>query len=71
MIIKVVSSCALNNNFWAFIGGPTNVNADITVIDTLTGAVKNYTNPQGTAFQPIQDTSAFSCAVSASAFAGN
>jgi hypothetical protein len=23
--------------------------------------VKTYTNPQGVAFQPIQDTSAFTC----------
>jgi hypothetical protein len=31
----------------------------ITVTDTEAGTVKTYTNPQGTAFQPIQDTSAF------------
>ena len=71
MIIKVVAGCALNNNYWVFAGGLTNVNVVITVTDTLTGAVKTYTNPQGTAFQPIQDTSAFTCAVSPAAFAGN
>ncbi len=27
--------------------------------DTQTGAVKTYDNPQGTAFRPIQDSSAF------------
>ena len=32
----------------------------------MTGAAKNYANPQGTAFQPVQDTSAFAtCAPSA------
>ena len=27
--------------------------------DTQTGGVKTYVNPQGTPFQPIQDTPAF------------
>lgn len=30
-----------------------------TGLGSVTGAVRTYTNPQGTAFQPIQDTSAF------------
>jgi virginiamycin B lyase len=59
MIIKVVDGRALNNYFWVFAGGLTNVNVVIEVLDTQTGTVKTYTNPQGTAFQPIQDTSAF------------
>ena len=37
------------------------VNVVVTVTGTQTGAVKTYTNPQGTAFQPIQDTAAFVC----------
>jgi hypothetical protein len=60
MVIKVVDGRALNNKFWVFAGGLTNVNVVITVTDTQTGAVKSYTNPQGTPFAPIQDTSAFS-----------
>ena len=31
----------------------------LTVTDTLRGVTKQYTNPQSTAFQPIQDTEAF------------
>jgi hypothetical protein len=31
----------------------------MTVTDTQTLAVKNYINPQGTPFQPIQDTTSF------------
>jgi hypothetical protein len=38
-----------------------NVQTVITVTDSLTGRVKTYTNPLGTPFKPIQDTSAFSC----------
>ncbi len=59
MVVKAVDGRALNSRFWVFAGGLTNVNVVMTVTDTATGVVKTYTNPQGTAFQPIQDTSAF------------
>lgn len=59
MVIKVVDGRPVNGRFWVFAGGLTDVNVVITVTDTQTGAVKTYTNPRGTAFQPIQDTSAF------------
>ncbi|MFP5284514.1 MAG: trypsin-like peptidase domain-containing protein, partial [Thermoanaerobaculia bacterium] len=57
-VVKVLNACGLNNNFWVFAGGLTNVRTQITVTDTKTGALKTYTNPQGTPFQPIQDTNA-------------
>ncbi|HEV3457491.1 MAG TPA: hypothetical protein VHG32_13090 [Thermoanaerobaculia bacterium] len=58
-VIKVINGCALDTNFWVFAGGLTNVKTVISVTDTATGVTKKYTNPQGQAFQPIQDTSAF------------
>jgi hypothetical protein len=58
-VIKVLNACTLNQRFWVFAGGLTNVQTTITVTDSVTGVVKTYTNPQGTAFQPVQDTSAF------------
>jgi PKD repeat protein len=61
MVIKVLNGCAVNHQFWVFAGGLTNVGVDITVTDTLTGKMRTYHNPQGTPFQPIQDTSAFGC----------
>jgi hypothetical protein len=36
----------------------TDVQVTLTVTDTRTGFAKTYTNPQATAFQPIQDTAA-------------
>jgi len=58
-VVKVLNGCPLNNRYWVFAGGLTNVRTVITVTDTERGVVKTYTNPQSTAFQPIQDTSAF------------
>jgi hypothetical protein len=59
MVVKVVNGCGFNSNYWVFAGGLTDVNVVMTVTDMQTGAVRTYTNPQGVAFRPIQDTSAF------------
>ncbi len=59
MVTKVLNACAVNNRHWVFAGGLTNVAVTLTVTDTQTGAVRSYFNPSGTAYQPIQDTSAF------------
>ena len=58
-IVKVLDGCGVNQRYWVFAGGLTNVQTVVTVRDTRTGISKTYTNPQGTAFQPVQDTSAF------------
>jgi hypothetical protein len=59
VVAKVIDGCAVSNTFWFFAGGLTNVQTTITVTDTVTGLSQTYSNPQSTAFQPIQDTSAF------------
>jgi len=60
LIVKVLDACnSPFNSYWVFAGGLTNVEVDITVTDTQTDTVKTYSNPLGTAFQPIQDTRAF------------
>jgi hypothetical protein len=58
-VVKVLDACALGGKYWVFAGGLTNVRTTVTVTDTQTGAVKTYSNPQSTAFLPIQDTAAF------------
>jgi len=60
-VFKVIDACSLNNSFWFFAGGLTDVQTVITVTDSVSERVKTYTNPQGTPFKPIQDTSAFPC----------
>lgn len=58
-IVKILNGCGLNQRYWLFAGGLTNVNVTIHAFDTVRGIAKTYTNPQGHAFQPIQDTAAF------------
>lgn len=58
-VVKVLNACSFNNRYWVFAGGLTDVRTVVTVTDTQRNAVKTYINPQGTPYQPIQDTSAF------------
>ena len=60
IVIKVLNACSIGpGRFWLFAAGLTNVEAEITVVDTNTGARRQYENPLGAAFLPIQDTNAF------------
>lgn len=61
LMVKVLDGCALGGHWWVFAAGLTNVAVDLAVTDTATGAVRHYTNPQGAAFAPTQDTEAFPC----------
>ena len=58
-VTKVLNGCAIDNAYWVFAAGLTNVAVHLTVTDTQTGAVYTRDNAQGSAFQPIQDISAF------------
>lgn len=60
LVIKVLDGCGVNNRYWVFAGGLTDVEVQITVTDTVSGfQSKMYTNDLKQPFQPIQDTSAF------------
>jgi len=59
IVIKVLNACGVNNGYWVFAAGLTNVNVVLTVTDTKTGFVRTYINPQNVAFSPVQDTAAF------------
>jgi hypothetical protein len=65
LVVKVLNGCAINGEQWVFAGGLTNVDLDISVTDTVTNAVRHYTNSAGTAFAPVQDTAAFACSAGA------
>ena len=61
VLVKVLNACvpALGNKYWVFYAATTNVEFTLTVIDTQTGAVQIYHNPENTAAAPVQDTNAF------------
>jgi len=58
-VTKVLNGCGLNDAYWVFAAGLTNVRVDLDVLDTKTGLPYSKENPQGTPFAPIQDTGAF------------
>jgi hypothetical protein len=59
IIVKVLNACPINQNFWVFAGGLTNVGVNLTVTDTQTGVIRSYQNVRGTAFLPLQRTGDF------------
>lgn len=59
MVVKILDGCSINQRFWTFAAGLTDVEVIITVTDTRSGLSKTYSNPQATPFAPIQDASAF------------
>ena len=61
VVVKVVDGCQLNDHFWVFVAGLTDVRTTLTVTDVLTGRRNTYRNPADTPFAPIQDTGAFFC----------
>lgn len=59
MLVKVLDGCGINNQFWVFSAATTNVEYTLTVTDTQSGAVQQYTNPLGSASPAITDIEAF------------
>lgn len=62
MTVKTLNACSggFASN-WVFASGLTNVQVVLKVTDTSNGKVRTYANPQGVAYQAIQDTAAFDC----------
>jgi len=59
VVVKVLNACSVNDRYWVFGAGLTNVEVTLRVVDTFSGSAKTYANSLGTAYQPIQDASAF------------
>ncbi len=62
MLVKVLDACDPFDTYWVFFAATTDVDYTVTVTDTATGLVKEYTNTSGEAAEPVQDTFTFSCA---------
>lgn len=61
MGVKLVDGCAISPYYWIFVSGLTNQGYTVTVRDTVTGALKIYTNPLGQVAKTIADTAALPC----------
>ncbi len=59
VVIKALDACAIDGHFWIFGSGLTDVGVVLTVTDTQSGITMQYTNTDGSAFQPIQDFISF------------
>jgi CSLREA domain-containing protein len=59
LTVEVLDGCGLNDRYWVFLSGLTNVEVTFTVTDTQTGEVKTYLNPLNRNFRPVFDTDAF------------
>ncbi len=56
---KVLDGCALNDRFWVYVAGLTNVEVRVEVEDTRTNEVWSRDVGLGTPFPPFQDITAF------------
>ena len=60
VVVKVLNACGLPSHaYWVFSAGLTNVEVVMQITDTQRAETQTYTNPLGTPYQPVQDTSAF------------
>jgi acetyl esterase/lipase len=57
--VKILNGCGLNQRYWVFAAGTTDVGVTLTVTDTLRGTANTYTHARGTPFEPVLDTGAF------------
>jgi hypothetical protein len=61
-VVKLLDGCELNDHFWLFAAGLTDLQVDLVVTDSLTGKSWASVNPLGETFRTVVDTAAFSCA---------
>ncbi|MEM9406694.1 MAG: hypothetical protein AAGA81_11710, partial [Acidobacteriota bacterium] len=61
VVVKVLDACAINGKYWVFAAGLTDVETDLQVVDSVTGAARSYTNDEGDAFSVVLDTGFFDC----------
>ncbi len=61
VVVKVLDGCSFNGRRWVVMAGLTDVQVDVSVRDSRTGAAKLYRNPGGTRFRTMFDITAFPC----------
>jgi predicted esterase len=56
--VKLLDGCGLNQRYWVFASGTTDVGVELAVTDLVNGHNVDYHSLRGTQFAPILDTSA-------------
>lgn len=59
LVVKILNACDPFQRFWVYAGGLTNIQVELTVLDTWTGQTETYSRSPGALFSPIADTSTF------------
>jgi hypothetical protein len=58
IVVKLIDGCGLNDRFWVFATGLTNVDVELVVREAGSDRTWSYRNPLGTPFPPVLDISA-------------
>ncbi|HSG40107.1 MAG TPA: hypothetical protein VLE27_10760, partial [Thermoanaerobaculia bacterium] len=58
LMVKVLDGRGINNHFWVYYGGLTNLHYTLAITDTATGVTRTYSNPAGR-FASAGDVGAF------------
>ncbi|HVS64437.1 MAG TPA: vanadium-dependent haloperoxidase [Thermoanaerobaculia bacterium] len=59
LMVKVLDACVVNDHYWVFAAGTTNVEYTLRVRDTTTGELRVYENALGVSSPATTDTEAF------------
>jgi len=71
LMVKVLNGCGLNQRFWVFLSGLTDVHVEVTVVDSVTGERWEHVHDGGTALPTRLDTSALAvCSAAGPAIGG-
>ena len=61
VLVKVLDGCGVNGFNWVYFAATTDVQFELEVVDTATGAVRTYESPGGMPAETVTDSAAFPC----------
>ena len=61
IVLKVLDACSINQQYWVYAAGLTDVEVILTVTDTVSGETVAYANPLGQVHETITDVEALPC----------
>jgi hypothetical protein len=59
LTLKLIDACSLNGRWWLFLASGSNVEYEVRVDDTRTGATRLYSHPEGSLPPRVSDVDAF------------